>query len=91
VDVDFVKFSIKINPNPVINYATVKFINKIQNENKMRLSVYSNLGQPMKAYDVTQDQFLSGFRLDLSSLPSGYYFIQISSSTILQTFKILKN
>lgn len=91
VDVDFVKFSIKINPNPVINYATVKFINKVQNENKMRLTVFSNLGQPMKAFDVTQDQFLAGYRLDLSTLPSGYYFIQISSSTLLQTFKILKN
>lgn len=91
VDVDFVKFSIKINPNPVINYATVKFINKIQNENKMRLTVFSNLGQPMKAFDVTQDQFLAGYRLDLSTLPSGYYFIQISSSTLLQAFKILKN
>ncbi len=91
VDVDFVKFSIKINPNPVINFATVKFINKLQNENKMRLSIFNNVGQPMKAMDVTQDQFLFGYRLDMSSLPSGYYFIQISSSSILQTFKILKN
>lgn len=91
VDVDFVKFSIKINPNPVINYATVKFINKIQNENKMRLTIFNNVGQPMKAFDVSQDQFLAGYKLDLSTLPSGYYFIQISSSTILQTFKILKN
>lgn len=91
VDVDFIKFSIKINPNPVINYATVKFINKLQNENKMRLTVFSNMGQPMLAFDVTQDQFLSGYRLDMSSLSSGYYFIQISSTSLLQTFKILKN
>ena len=91
VDVDFVKFSIKINPNPVINFATVKFINKIQNENKMRLNIFNNVGQPMKGMDVTQDQFLSGYRLDMSGLPSGYYFIQISSSSLLQTFKILKN
>lgn len=91
VDVDFIKFSIKINPNPVINYATVKFINKIQNESKMRLTIFNNVGQPMKAFDVLQDQFLAGYRLDMLSLPSGYYFIQISSTTILQTFKILKN
>jgi hypothetical protein len=91
VDVDFIKFSIKINPNPVINYATIKFINKIQHENKMRLKVFNNMAQPMKAHDVTQDQFLSGYRLDMSSLPSGYYFIQISSSSLIQTFKILKN
>ncbi len=91
VDVDFVKFSIKINPNPVINYATVKFINKVQNESKMRLTVFNNVGQPMKAFDISQDQFLVGYKLDMLSLPSGYYFIQISSSSILQTFKILKN
>lgn len=91
VDVDFVKFSIKINPNPVINFATVKFINKIQNESKMRLTIFNNVGQPMKVYDVSQDQFLVGYKLDMVSLPSGYYFIQISSSSILQTFKILKN
>jgi hypothetical protein len=91
VNVDFIKFSIKINPNPVINYATVKFINKLQNESKMRLTVFNNTGQPMKALDVTQEQFLSGYRLDMTSLPSGYYFIQISSTSLLQTFKILKN
>jgi hypothetical protein len=91
VDVDFIKFSIKINPNPVINYATIKFINKIQHENKMRLKVFNNMAQPMKALDVTQDQFLYGYRLDMSSFPSGYYFIQISSSSLIQTFKILKN
>ncbi len=91
VDVDFVKFSIKINPNPVINYATVKFINKLQNENKMRLTVFNNSGQPMMAFDVSQEQFLAGYRLDMLSLPSGYYFIQVSSTSILQTFKILKN
>lgn len=91
VDVDFVKLNIKINPNPVINFATVKFNNKLQNDSKLKLNVFSNVGQLMMAFDVTQDQFLTGYQLNLSSLSSGYYFIQISSSTILQTFKILKN
>jgi hypothetical protein len=57
----------------------------------MRLSIYSNAGVPVTSYDVSQDQLLSGFRLEMSSLPSGYYFIQISSTSILQVFKILKN
>ncbi len=91
VDVDFVKLNIKINPNPVINFATVKFNNKLQNDSKFKLNVFSNVGQLMMVFDVTQDQFLSGYQLNLSSLSSGYYFIQISSNTILQTFKILKN
>jgi hypothetical protein len=91
VDIDFIRYSIKINPNPVVNYAMVKLVNKIQQDNKMRLSIYSNAGVPVTSYDVSQDQLLSGFRLEMSSLPSGYYFIQISSSSILQVFKILKN
>jgi hypothetical protein len=55
------------------------------------LTVFTNIGQPMIAVDVTQDQLLSGYKLDMSSLSSGYYFIQISSTSLLQTFKILKN
>ncbi len=91
VDVDFVKLNIKIFPNPVISIATVKFNNKLQNENKLRLMVFDNLGQAKKAFDVTQDQFLAGYRIDLSGMASGYYYIQISSTTLLQTIKILKN
>lgn len=91
VDVDFIKYSIKINPNPVVNYTMVKLINKIQHDNKMRLSIFNNTGVAVITHDISQDQLLSGFRLEMSSLPSGYYFIQISSSSILQVFKILKN
>ncbi len=91
VNVDFVKFSIKINPNPVNDFAVLKFLNKLQSENKLRLTILTYIGQPMSAIDVTQDQLLSGYKLDMSNLSSGYYFIQISSSSLLQTFKILKN
>lgn len=91
VDIDFIRYSITINPNPVVNYAIVKIVNKIQNDNKMRLTIYNNSGVPMTAYDLTQDQLLSGYKLEMATLPSGYYFVQISSSTILQAFKILKN
>lgn len=91
VDVDFVKFSIKINPNPVTDFAVVKFLNKLQSENKLRLTIFTYIGQPIKAFDVTQDQLLAGFKSDMSNLSSGYYFIQVSSSSLLQTFKILKN
>lgn len=91
VDLDYIKMSIKITPNPVINYATIKFLSMLQSDNKFKLVVYNNIGQPAILKDVSQDAFLAGYRLDMSSLASGYYFIQIASSTILQTFKILKN
>jgi len=91
VNSDFIKFSIKINPNPVTTYALIKFINKLQIDNKIKVSVYTNSGQIMSSFETTQDQMLNGYRLDMQALASGYYYIQISSSSILQAFKILKN
>ena len=91
VDLDYIKLSIKISPNPVITYTNIKFANMIQTDNFFKLIVYNNVGQNAIVKDVTQDAFLAGYRLDMSSLPSGYYFIQIVSNSILQTFKILKN
>jgi hypothetical protein len=63
----------------------------LQNDNKFKLIVYNNTGQPAILKEVSQDAFLAGYRLDMSTLASGYYFIQITSSSIIQTFKILKN
>jgi hypothetical protein len=91
IDLDYIKLSIKITPNPVVTFANIKFANMLQNNNQFKLIVYNNMGQPSITKDVSQDAFLAGYRLDMSSLASGYYFIQIASSSILQTFKILKN
>ena len=91
VDLDYIKMSIKITPNPVINYANIKFSNMLQNDNKFKLVVFNNIGQPAITKDVSQESFLAGYKLDMSTLASGYYFIQIASGSVLQTFKILKN
>jgi hypothetical protein len=91
IDLDYVKLNIKITPNPVVTFANIKFLSMLQKDNKFRLVVYNNTGQPEILKDVSQDAFLAGYKLDMSSLSSGYYFIQIASSSILQTFKILKN
>ncbi len=91
VDLDYIKLSIKITPNPVNTYANIKFLNMIQSDNQFKLIVYNNTGQPSISKEVTQDAFLAGYKLDMSTLSSGYYFIQIASNSILQTFKILKN
>jgi len=91
VDLDFIKLNIKITPNPVITFANIRFLSMLQKDNKFKLVVYNNTGQPEILKDVSQEAFLAGYKLDMSSLPSGYYFIQIASSSILQTFKILKN
>ncbi len=91
VDLDYIKLSIKITPNPVITYANIKFLNLLKNDNKYTVVVFNNSGQPALVKEVSQEAFLAGYKLDMTSLASGYYFIQIGSSSILQTFKILKN
>ena len=90
VNNEFIKFSIKITPNPVITFALIKFINKLQIDDKVKVSVFSNSGQLMLTKETTQDQLLSGYKLDMQSLAGGYYYIQISSTSILEAFKILK-
>ena len=91
VDLDYIKLSIKITPNPVTTYANIKFLNVLQNDNKFKVTVFNNIGQPAITKEVSQDAFLAGYKLDMSTLASGYYFIQVASSSLLQTFKILKN
>jgi len=91
IDLDYIKLSIKITPNPVLTYANIKFSSMLQNDSKFKLVVYNNIGQPAITKDVSQDAFLAGYKLDMSTLAAGYYFIQIASTTIVQTFKILKN
>ena len=91
VNLDYIKLSIKITPNPVVNYAYIKFLNMLQLDNKIKLAVYNNTGQLLITKEVGQDALLSGYKLDMTYLSSGYYFIQIASSNILQTFKIIKS
>jgi hypothetical protein len=91
VNLDYIKLSIKITPNPVITFANIKFLNALQNDNKFTVAVFNNTGQPALMKEVSQDALLAGYKLDMSTLASGYYYIQIASSSIIQTFKILKN
>ena len=78
-------------PNPVNTYTIVKYTGKLPNDSKFSVMVYNNTGQPVYATETTQQQLLSGLRLSLSSLVTGIYFVQVSSSSILTTIKFLKN
>lgn len=91
VDMDYINFSISVNPNPVNDFAVVKFLQKLQNESQFRLTVFSSIGQPVIAKDVIQADLLVGYRLDMANLPSGYYYVQVASPRILKTYKIFKN
>ncbi len=90
VNLDYVKLSISVYPNPASTYTVIKFLNQIQLEDKFRLQVYSSGGDLLSGIDVSQKQLMAGYRLALNKLNAGLYYIQISSNTVLQSYKILK-
>lgn len=90
VNLDYIKLSISVFPNPASSYTVIKFLNQLQLEDKFRVQVYSSVGELVEGIDVSQVQLLSGYRLALDKLNAGLYYIQISSNKVLQTYKIFK-
>jgi hypothetical protein len=66
-------------------------MDKILNDNQFRLTLFTNSGQALFAIDVVQDQLLAGYRIDLSNVTAGYYYLQVASQKVLKSIKILKN
>lgn len=91
VDLNYSKLSIQLFPNPFIDAVYITFKNKIDKENHFKVAVFNNIGQLVKMENVFQDLFYTGYRLAMSNLPSGTYFLQISSSKVNEMFKIIKN
>ena len=91
VDLNYSKLSIQVLPNPFVDAVYVTFKSKIDNENHFKISVFNNIGQLVKTENVYQDLFYTGYRVALSSLPTGIYFMQINSSKVNEVFKIVKN
>jgi hypothetical protein len=93
VNIDFTKTIIQLAlaPNPVNSYTIVKSIGKLPNDRKFGIMVYNNSGQPVYATESSQQQLINGFKLNLSTLVTGIYFVQVSSSSVLSTIKFLKN
>jgi hypothetical protein len=91
VDLNYSKISIQVLPNPFVNAVYVTFKSKIDNDNHFKISVFNNIGQLVKMENVYQDLFYSGYKISMSSIPTGIYFLQINSSKVNETFKIVKN
>jgi hypothetical protein len=93
VNIDFSKIQIQLAlaPNPVNTYTILRCVGRLQNDSKFNVMVFNNTGQPVYSAEATQQQMLSGLRLDLASLVTGVYFVQVSSSSVLSTLKFLKN
>lgn len=91
VDFNYSKLSIQVLPNPFIDAVYITFKSKIDKENHFKIAVYNNIGQLVKIENVYQDLFYTGYRLAMSNLINGTYFLQISSSRVNEMFKIIKN
>jgi len=90
VNTNFIKYSIKVAPNPVMSYTVVKFLNKLQLLDRFRLNLYNSTGQALKSVEVSQDQLLNGYRLDMDEIPSGIIYLHILSNSISESFKLVK-
>jgi hypothetical protein len=90
VNLDYVKLNITLLPNPVVDYLTVKFKNKISTFNRFKIGVFNNVGAVSNFFEVNQDQLLYGYRIDMSNYPTGVYFVKIVSNNIQETYKIFK-
>ena len=93
VNIDFSKIQIQLAlaPNPVNTYTILRCVGRLQNDSKFSVMVFNNSGQPVYSAEANQQQMLTGLRLDLASLVTGVYFVQVSSSSVLSTLKFLKN
>ena len=91
VDLNYSKISIQVLPNPFIDAVYVKFKTKIDKDNHFKISVFNNLGNLVKIENVNQDLLYTGYKVALSNIPSGIYFMQINSSKVNEIFKLFKN
>jgi len=91
VDLNYSKISIQVLPNPFIDAVYVKFKTKIDKNNHFKISVFNNMGKLIKTENVNQDLFYIGYRVVMSDIPSGIYFMQINSSKVNEVFKLFKN
>ena len=91
VDLNYSKISIQVLPNPFVDAVFVKFKTKIDKDNHFKISVFNNMGNLVKIENVNQDLFYTGYKVVLSNIPSGIYFMQINSSKVNYIFKLFKN
>ena len=91
INFDRIQVQLALAPNPVNTFAVIKCAGNLPNDTKFDVMVYNNTGQPVYATETNQQQLLSGFKMNLESLVTGIYFVQVSSSSVLSTLKFLKN
>lgn len=85
---DLVK-NVQLFPNPASTHVNLNMTT--ENSLNGSLSIFNTLGVLVKQEKIELQSGVNQHRLDLSGLESGLYFIEISSSTTKQSFKLIKN
>jgi hypothetical protein len=83
-------------PNPANNFTTLKFINKDAFINLKEIAIvqlYDNSGNLYNLYKTTFFDITNGYKINLSNLISGNYYIiiQVGDLNYQQVLKIFKN
>lgn len=82
------EISIQVSPNPVADVLNISFVNTGR---EVHLSVFDALGSQLAI--LCQDVLLSGrhnYRYDLSTFPSGTYYVRLAIDHKVATIKIVK-
>jgi hypothetical protein len=79
---DFNLVSLKAYPNPTNDFVTVTYSNDITN-----VAVINMLGQTLMTKDVNANTT----QIDMTSLPTGNYFVKVTVEAAVKTIKIVKN
>lgn len=76
--------------NPINTFSFIRCLNKQQINIKFKANLFSNSGQLIINKKTFQDQILSGYKRNMQTLASGYYYMQMISTRLSQAFKFLK-
>lgn len=77
-------FNITISPNPAKDYLSVKSEEDLSNS---VLRIYNSMS--VKVMETSLYSFNENNFIDISSLPNGVYFVQVSGKTVTLTHKII--
>ena len=81
---------IKLLPNPVSDFTKVKFINTPPLYDNFIITIFGLDGSRITNLSATGYELFQGKEINLSSLSSGIFFIQIESSKYIDALKFIK-
>ncbi|HKC68587.1 MAG TPA: T9SS type A sorting domain-containing protein, partial [Bacteroidia bacterium] len=78
--------ALSLYPNPVANFVTIDF----KNTDAKSVEVYNEIGAKVYSSDIINKN-TAGYKIDLSNLPAGIYYLKIGTTTEPITKKIIKS